>query len=247
MKHAIGPRREMGVRTVFNILGPAHQPRRGHAADHGRVRQRPGGAAGRRCCASSAARRPRCCTAPTAWTSSPPRGPNILATLRDGQVTRGQLDPAEHGLPRATLAQLQGGDAAANAHIVREVLAGAPGPQRDVVLLNAALALVAASAAPDLDAALALAAAAIDSGRARQVLDTLVQFTQQPSSPTYALTPSAGAAQAPAGRPKPYRRSAMILDRIVASTRRSAALGARRLTRPSSCARQPPCCPRRST
>jgi anthranilate phosphoribosyltransferase len=89
------------------------------------------------------------------------------------------VEPEDFGLTRCSLADLQGGDAERNAVIVRAVLAGEHGPKRDVVLLNAAFALVAAGAAEDIPAGLAAAAEAIDSGRARAKMEGLARLTNE--------------------------------------------------------------------
>lgn len=103
----------------------------------------------------------------------------------DEQVTQLELDPAELGVPRAEVRDLVGGDAAHNAGVVRDLLAGRTGPVRDVVLLNAAAALVADAkpSAPDLmdqfREQLARAAEAIDSGAAQRKLERWVQATRE--------------------------------------------------------------------
>jgi anthranilate phosphoribosyltransferase len=96
---------------------------------------------------------------------------------RDLVVETRTVDPRDLGLPTARLADLLGGDAATNATMARRVLAGEPGPHRDVVLLNAAAGLVAAGVSDDLGAGLALAAASVDEGRAEAVLDRLVEVS----------------------------------------------------------------------
>jgi anthranilate phosphoribosyltransferase len=86
----------------------------------------------------------------------------------------------EFGLSPAPIAAIAGGDATENARIVREVLGGEKSPRRDVVLMNAAAALVAAGRSEHLKDAVAVAAESIDSGKASQKLDALIQFTNQP-------------------------------------------------------------------
>ena len=182
MKHAIGPRREMGVRTVFNILGPLTNPAGAQVQVLGvydpsltelmaQVLDSLGSEA--------------------AFVVHGARGldelstvgPNRVTRLRDGQVHTFTLDPLELGLPRAKLLDLKGGEAAENAVILRDILGGKPGPQRDVVLLNAAAGLVAGGLASDLPAGLSRAAQSIDSGAARTKLTELVAFTQKKSNP----------------------------------------------------------------
>jgi anthranilate phosphoribosyltransferase len=82
-------------------------------------------------------------------------------------------------MPRATIAELQGGDRQENAEIIRRVLAGAPGPRRDIVLMNAAAALVAGAKARDLKEGVGRAAQSIDSGAAAGKLDALVRLSQR--------------------------------------------------------------------
>jgi len=99
------------------------------------------------------------------------------AWLADGSVREIALDAAELGLPRASAADLLGGDAHCNARIARAILAGEAGPRRDLVVANAAAALWVAGAAPDWSAGAAMAAESIDSGAARAKLEALVHAT----------------------------------------------------------------------
>jgi len=177
MKHASGPRREMGVRTVFNILGPLANPA-------GASLQLVGVYDGR--LVEPVAEVLRELGAEAAYVVHSAEGldelsttgVNHIAALRDGIVSCFELDATQLGLPRAPLEALRGGDAAENAHLTREILDGAQGPRRDVVLLNAGMALVAAGVARDPREGLAMAAESVDSGRARRVLDALIAFTQ---------------------------------------------------------------------
>jgi anthranilate phosphoribosyltransferase len=95
----------------------------------------------------------------------------------DLDLREGWIDPTTHGVPVVPLSAIQGGDAARNAALGRAVLAGEPGPVRDVVVLNAAAALVAADLCDDLDLALGLAAESVDSGAAAGVLDRVVALS----------------------------------------------------------------------
>jgi anthranilate phosphoribosyltransferase len=104
-------------------------------------------------------------------------GPTRVAEARDGSVRTYEVDPEEFGMKRATLEDISGGDAAENAVIVREVLSGEKSPRRDVVLLNAAAALVAAGRADHLGDAIPVAAQSIDSGAAAGKLEALANFT----------------------------------------------------------------------
>jgi len=104
-------------------------------------------------------------------------GPTRVAEVRDGTVKTYEVDPEEFGMKRASLADIAGGDAAENAAIVREVLRGKKSARRDVVVMNSAAALVAAGRADHLRDAIPLAAESIDSGAVAAKLDALVNFT----------------------------------------------------------------------
>lgn len=104
-------------------------------------------------------------------------GPSTVAELKDGVVTVFEITPEDAGLPRVTLSELKGGDAAVNAAALRGVLAGEFGPYRDIVLLNSAAALVVAGVAADLKDGIAKARQAIDGGAAAAALDRLVRVT----------------------------------------------------------------------
>ena len=104
-------------------------------------------------------------------------GPTRVAEARDGTVRTYEVDPEEFGMMRATLADIAGGDAAENAAIVRDVLSGKKSPRRDVVVLNSAAALVAAGRVDHLTDGVPLAAKSIDSGAAAAKLEALVRLT----------------------------------------------------------------------
>ncbi len=168
-RHAVGPRRELGVRTAFNLLGPLTNPARPEAQVVG-VPKPEFAPFVARCLARLGTKR--------AWVVNGNGldeltlcGETTVAELSPDGVRSFTVTPAEAGLGEAPRGALQGGDPQANAVTVREILAGAPGPKRDVVLLNAAAALVVAGRAPDLRVGATQAAAAIDDGRARSLLD----------------------------------------------------------------------------
>ena len=104
-------------------------------------------------------------------------GPTRIGEVREGQVHTYEVTPEEFGLERATLVEISGGDAALNANLIREVLEGKKSARRDVVVLNAAAALVAAGKADHLRDAVPPAAKAIDSGAAVQKLEALIKFS----------------------------------------------------------------------
>ena len=103
-------------------------------------------------------------------------GPTQIAEVHHGRITLQTLTPEQFGFTRAPLSALRGGDATANAAILRAIFQGEPGPRRDIVLLNAAAVLVTADLAPDLLTGVALAAKTIDSG----AVTTLVAALRQP-------------------------------------------------------------------
>ncbi len=176
MKHAIGPRREMGVRTVFNILGPLTNPAGARAQVLG-VYDGPLTEMMAWVLGSLGSQAAFVVHGADGLDELSTTGPNLVARLQDGQVHTFTLNPLELGLPRATLADLKGGDAGENAAIIRAVLDGETGPRRDVVLLNGAAALVVGGLATDLAEGLTLAARSLDSGAARGKLEALVAFT----------------------------------------------------------------------
>ncbi len=106
-------------------------------------------------------------------------GPSEVVELRGGELRRFEVSPEEAGLARATLDDIRGGDGAENARVITAMLDGAPGPVRDIVLLNAAGALIVAGRAETLRDGVAKAAQAIDSGAARATLEQLVAITNR--------------------------------------------------------------------
>lgn len=105
-------------------------------------------------------------------------GPTRIGEVREGQVHTYEVEPEEFGLKRAPLEEISGGDAAFNAQLIREILVGRKSARRDVVLLNAAAALVAAGRSNHLREALPLAMAAIDSGAGAAKLEALIKFSR---------------------------------------------------------------------
>ena len=178
MKHAIGPRREMGVRTVFNILGPLTNPAGAQAqllgVYDGALTKMMAEVLG-----ELGSRSAFVVHGDGGLDELSTTGPNRVSRLAAGRVETYTLDPAELDLPMATLDDLRGGDPEANAAITRSVLGGEGGPRRDIVLLNSAAALVAGGRANTLHEGLDVAAQSIDSGAARAKLDALVGFTNE--------------------------------------------------------------------
>ena len=176
MKHAIGPRKEMGVRTIFNMLGPLTNPARAnvqllgvydpeltepiaHVLDNLGVE--------------------------AAFVVHGLEGLDELSTigktkvsqLEDGEVKTYTLAPQEVGLSEAKPAELKGGTPQDNAEILRGILAGEKGKRREIVLLNAAAALVAAGQAKNLEKGIELAAQVIDKGAALEKLNQLIKLS----------------------------------------------------------------------
>ncbi len=170
------PRREIGVPTVFNLLGPMANP--------GRVRRQVIGVADPRFVEPMALTLQRQGLT-HAWIvhgdgldELTTTGPSRVLALVDGSIEDFTVDPSEFAVARATPEQLRGGDPAENADVIRRVLGGESGPHRDIVVLNAAAGLVVGGAVADLAEGLDAAGAAIDDGRAAGALDALVQVSQ---------------------------------------------------------------------
>jgi anthranilate phosphoribosyltransferase len=177
MKHALGPRQEIGLRTLFNILGPLSNPAQAkrqllgvyhsdltelmsevlHAlgAEHAFVVH---GADG--------------------LDELSVTGPNKVSQLSNSHIETFYLDPKELGLPRARLSELAGGTMEDNATITKALLQGEKGPKRDIVLLNTSAVLIAGGKATSFSEGLVLAAEAIDGGRAQRKLQQLVEFSR---------------------------------------------------------------------
>ncbi|MFT8242714.1 anthranilate phosphoribosyltransferase [Roseomonas sp. BN140053] len=171
LRHAAGPRVELGTRTVFNLLGPLANP--------AGVRRQLTGAFSAEWLRPMAETLARLGTE-RAWLVHGQgldelclAGPSQVVELRDGRIRAFEVSPEQAGLPRAPNEALRGGEPAENAAALLALLDGAPGAYRDCVLLNAAAALVVAGKHDDLAPAAVDAARAIDSGAARTVLDRL--------------------------------------------------------------------------
>jgi anthranilate phosphoribosyltransferase len=178
MRFVAPVRDELGIRTLMNCLGPLLNPVG--------VRRQLVGVYERRLVESLAAalgqlgaERALVVHGADGLDEITTSGPTHAALLDRGRVEALVIDAATLGLPRAAAADLAGGDAATNAGIVRSVLAGEPGPRRDVVLVNAAAALWVAGAARDLAAGLERARQSLDSGAARERLAALVRASAE--------------------------------------------------------------------
>jgi anthranilate phosphoribosyltransferase len=177
MKHVQTARRELHLRTVFNLLGPLTNPARATCQVVGVYS---GDLVEKLAEALSmlGLRRALVVHGSDALDEITITGFTRIAEVRDGQVHSYEVTPEEFGLQRAPLDQISGGDAAFNATLIREVLSGKRSARRDVVLLNAAAALVAAGRVDHLRDAVPLAADAIDSGAAEKKLAALAKFSK---------------------------------------------------------------------
>jgi anthranilate phosphoribosyltransferase len=178
LRHAGPTRRELGVPTVFNFLGPMANPARARrqvlgVSDPAMAEKMVG------VLRANGAERALVVYGHDGLDELTTTTTSTVWELRDGVVRTYVVDPAEMGLPASNPETLRGGDAVRNAELTRRVLAGEHSPQRDFVLLNAAAGVVAAGLADDLVGGLELATASVDEGRAASVLDRLVKASQE--------------------------------------------------------------------
>jgi anthranilate phosphoribosyltransferase len=175
MRHAAGPRVELGTRTIFNLLGPLANP--------ARVKRQLTGVFAPQWARPMAETLGRL-GSEAAWIvhgqgldELTVAGENQVVAWEGGTVRCFNVTPEQAGLPRAPIESIRGGDAALNAATLQALLQGAGGPYRDTVLLNAAAALIVAGRAGDLREGVALAAKAVASGAALGALDALRRET----------------------------------------------------------------------
>lgn len=178
MKHAVGPRRELGFRSIFNILGPLTNPAQANIQLLGvpepdltekmaQVLEQLGvqtayvvhGAGG--------------------LDEVSTLGATKISSLRNGSIKTYMIEPEEYGLDRVKIGELLGGDASHNAKITRNILEGCKGPHRDIVLLNGAVAFLAGGLVEDINEGVAYAAEMIDSGKALGKLEELIAATNK--------------------------------------------------------------------
>jgi anthranilate phosphoribosyltransferase len=178
MKYPAGPRQEIGIRTIFNLLGPLTNPAGATAQILGvyepdltekmaHVLKRLGTKEAFVVFGEGTFDEISIC------------GPTRISHLKDGKINTFNITPEKYGFKRAKPEDIRGGNARENARIIKEILEGQKGPKRDIVLLNAAAAFVAAGFDRDLKEGIERARDVIDSGRAKEKLDALVSFTQQ--------------------------------------------------------------------
>jgi anthranilate phosphoribosyltransferase len=177
MRHAGPVRSSLGIRTVFNFLGPLTNPA-------GASRLSVGTSDPRMAelmvdvLRNRGAERAFVFYGEDGLDELTTTGPSFIYRLKNGEVTTAEFTPEDFGVRRATLDDLKGGSVAENAEILRSILDGRPGPKRDIALVNAAPAVVASGLADGFVEAMDLARAAIDSGDAQAVLQRSIAFTK---------------------------------------------------------------------
>ena len=172
MRHAQPVRRELKMRTVFNLLGPLANPARARAQLIGAPSPRAAQLMAE-ALAELGTDHAFVVHGHDGLDEITTTGPTDVFEIWTGRVEKHLWMPADFHVRRASLGELVGGDRDCNAQITRQILAGATGPHRDIALVNAAAGLVAAGLVPDLNAGMTAAAAAIDSGAAAEKLAAL--------------------------------------------------------------------------
>lgn len=177
MKHVAGPRLELRTRTIFNLLGPLTNPAQADRQiigvfDDSKVEDLAN------VLTNLGTKHAFVVAGRDGLDEITLNGPTLVAESKDGKVTTTEITPGEVGLASAPKEAVKGGDATKNATILIDVLSGTPGPRRDIVVFNAAAALIAGENANDWKSAIEAAQASIDSGKARQTLDNFVSFTK---------------------------------------------------------------------
>jgi anthranilate phosphoribosyltransferase len=178
MKHALAPRREIGMRTVFNLLGPLTNPAGASVHLLGLYREdmtRPVAEVLRNLGSKAA------CVVhgEDHGDEISITGKTTVCRLKDGDLKSYQIEPEMVGIQRTSPEAIRGGAPDRNAQILLKILGGELGPPRDVVLLNAAAVFMTAGRASDLPGGIQLAKESIDSGRAMKKLEALIQFSQR--------------------------------------------------------------------
>ena len=178
MRHAMPVRQDLKMRTVFNLLGPLTNP----AGADAQLAGAPSDEAAELIAGALAElglRHGFVVHGSDGLDEITTTGPTLALEIRDAKVERRILEPADFAVPTATPEDLKGGDKPHNLEIAHAVLSGARGPQRDIVIANAAAALVAAGLVETFLEGTALAAVAIDTGAAREKVEALARFTKE--------------------------------------------------------------------
>jgi len=176
MKHALLPRKEIGIRTIFNILGPLSNPANATSQVLG-VYDPSLTEIMAKVLKNLGSKRAFVVYGMDTLDEITITGKTKVSELKDGRIRNYYITPEKLGIKRASLDDIKGGDAKENADIVISVLKGERSPKRDVVLLNAAAALVSAFKAKDMKSGIKIAAESIDSGRAMEKLLKLIELT----------------------------------------------------------------------
>jgi anthranilate phosphoribosyltransferase len=178
MRYAGPVRRSLGLRTVFNFLGPLTNPA-------GATRLAVGTSDPQMAAVMIEVLKNRGAEAAFVFHGKDgldeltTTGPSTIYRLKEGEISLAEFTPEDFGVPRASLDDLRGGDIATNVGITNAILDGETGPQRDIALVNAAAAIVVAGLADGFTEGIALAADAVDSGDARVLLDRAVEFSKR--------------------------------------------------------------------
>jgi anthranilate phosphoribosyltransferase len=177
MRYAAAPRREIGIRTVFNILGPLTNPAGAKAqvlgvGDESLIEKLASVLQGLSC------QHALLVHGEDGLDEITITGKTHICELKEGNIKRYAISPEDFGLSRASSDSIKGGNIKANADLLRNILAGASGPQRDVVLMNAAAALVVGDKAKTFQQGVATAKEVIDKGDASAKLDQLIELSQ---------------------------------------------------------------------
>lgn len=178
MKYAVGPRQEIGIRTIFNLLGPITNPAGASAQVLGvyepQLTEKMASVLNR-----LATREAFVVCGDGTFDEISICGPTKVSHLKDGRVKTFNMTPEEFGFKRAAPEAIRGGNVRENAQIIRDIVDGEKGPKRDMVVLNASAAFVAAGLADNFNEGAERAVDSLDSGRAREKLDSLIDFTRQ--------------------------------------------------------------------
>jgi anthranilate phosphoribosyltransferase len=178
MKHALGPRREIGIRTAFNLLGPLTNPAGATIHLLGLYREDLTRMVAE-VLKNLGSRAAFVVHGADHSDEISITGKTTVCQLRDGTIANYQVEPEEVGLKRASLEAIRGGTPEKNAQILRRIFRGEAGPTRDVVLLNGAAVFMAAGKVSSLRDGVQMAREAIDSGQAMKKLEELIQFSQR--------------------------------------------------------------------
>ncbi|KXB04117.1 anthranilate phosphoribosyltransferase, partial [candidate division MSBL1 archaeon SCGC-AAA261O19] len=178
VKHAIGPRREIGLRTVFNVLGPLTNPAGARAQVMGVY---DGGLTEKlaRVLNELGCERAMIVHGLDGLDEISTFGKTKISELESGEIDTYTIKPEDYNIPPTTPKEIAGMDAEGNAEVLRKTLQGEKGPARDVIQLNAAAAILVSGKAENLEEGLELAGEAIDSGQALEKLNKLIEITNE--------------------------------------------------------------------